>query len=128
MNNDEERIYKKIKNELIGSVIDKKIDNYITNKNELTHYYNVGKMIIDAQGGEERAKYGDSLIKKFYLFQKGQPVVAQSISWSHYVILMSLTNINEINYYIEETNKYHLSKRIKKRLFGSNTGIYELYR
>ena len=65
MNEFEENIYNEIKNELVQSVIDKKIDTYVTNKNELTHYYNVGKMIIDAQGGEERAKYGDSLIKKF---------------------------------------------------------------
>ena len=99
MNELEENIYKEIKNELLHNLIDKRIDNYIANKNELTHYYNVGKMIVDAQGGEERAKYGDGLIKKvserltreigngyssrslkymrkFYLFQKGQPVVA----------------------------------------------------
>ena len=65
MNEFEKNIYEKIKNELVQSAIDKKIDTYFTNKNELTHYYNVGKMIIDAQGGEERAKYGDGLIKKF---------------------------------------------------------------
>ena len=65
MNEFEEKIYKEIKNELVQSVIDKKIDNYFVNKNELTHYYNVGKMIVDAQGGEERAKYGNGLIKKF---------------------------------------------------------------
>ncbi len=52
---------------LVQSVIDKKIDTYFTNKNELTHYYNVGKMIIDAQGGEERAKYGNALIKEYSL-------------------------------------------------------------
>ena len=65
MNEFEENIYNDIKNELVQSAIDKKIDNYFTNRNELTHYYNVGKMIIDAQGGEERAKYGYGLIKKF---------------------------------------------------------------
>ena len=64
MNEFEENIYKDIKNELVQSVIDKKIDTYFTNRNELTHYYNVGKMIVDAQGGTERAKYGDELIKK----------------------------------------------------------------
>ena len=60
-------------------------------------------MIVDAQGDEERAKYGDGLIKKisekltnelgsgyskrslklmrnFFVFQKGQAVPAQSIS------------------------------------------------
>ena len=134
MNEFEENVYQEIKKELVQSVIDKKIDTYFTNKNELTHYYNVGKMIIDAQGGEERAKYGDGLIRsfskrltkelckgysnrtlnlmrKYYLFQKVQPVVAQSISWSHYTILMSLKDINEINYYIEQIHQYHWSKR-----------------
>lgn len=123
MNEIEENIYKKIKNELIQSVIDKKVDTYFTNKNELTHYYNVGKMIVDAQGGEKKAKYGDGLIKKFskrltielnkgysirslflmrkfYLFQKVQALPAQ-LSWSHYVELLALDDINEINYYID---------------------------
>ena len=48
MNEFEENIYKDIKNELVQSGIDKKIDTYFTNRNELTHYYNVGKMIIKA--------------------------------------------------------------------------------
>ena len=124
MNIFEENIYKEIKDELLQSKIDKKMDIYFTNKNELDHYYNVGKMIIDAQGGEERAKYGDGLIKKisikllyednlkysttslkymriFYLFMKSQPVADQfvkSLSWSHYQELLSLKDINEINY------------------------------
>ena len=69
MNELEEKYYSNIKNELLQSAIDKKIDTYLTNRNELTHYYNIGKMIVDAQGGEERAKYGDDLIKKirYYL-------------------------------------------------------------
>ena len=66
MNEFEENVYTNIKKELVQSAIDKKIDTYFTNCNELTHYYNVGKMIIDAQGGEERAKYGNGLIKKIY--------------------------------------------------------------
>ena len=146
MNEFEENIYKDIKNELLTSVIDKKVDTYFVNRNELTHYYNVGKMIVDAQGGEERAKYGDGLIKKFserltrelgkgfspmnlkymrkfYLFQKGQTVSVQSqkwptlsaqfrnISWSHYVELLSMDNFNEINYYLDIINKFHLSIR-----------------
>ena len=64
MNEFEENIYVEIKNELLQNAIDKKVDTYFTNRNELTHYYNVGKMIVNAQGGEERAKYGNGLIKK----------------------------------------------------------------
>ena len=119
----EENIYKEIKKELEQSVIEKRVNSYFSSKNELNHYYNVGKMIIDAQGGEEKAKYGDGLIKKFskrlttelnkgysmrslflmrkfYLFQKVQAVPAQ-LSWSHYVELLTLNDINEINYYMD---------------------------
>ena len=135
MNGFEENVYQEIKNELVQSVIDKKADIYFTNKNELAHYYNVGKMIVDAQGGEERAKYGDGLIKKFsekltmelgkgystrtlkrmrrfyLLIVKGTPLVAESVNWSHFVILMTCSDDNEINYYIEQISTYHWSKR-----------------
>ena len=74
---------------------------FTKNRNELSTYYNVGKLLIEAQGGEDRAKYGDNLIKeyserltkelgkgystrnlknmrKFYLLsEKGQPVAVQ---------------------------------------------------
>ena len=134
MNEYEENIYKEIKSELLQSVIDKKIDTYFTNKNELTHYYNVGKKIIDAQGGEEKAEYGNRIIKnyserltkelgrgydvttlkrmrKFYLLiEKGAPLVHQ-LTWSHYIMLITITDVNKIEFYIEETMKYHLSKR-----------------
>ena len=32
---------------------------------DLESYYNVGKLLVEAQGGEERAKYGDGLIKEY---------------------------------------------------------------
>ena len=138
MNEFEENIYVEIKKELVQSVIDKKVDTYFVNKNELTHYYNVGKKLIDAQGGEERSKYGDGLIKKysekltkelgkgysvqnlknmrrFYLyFQKRHPLGVQfsdKINWSHYKILIFLKDTNEIDYYINQISKYHWSKR-----------------
>ena len=133
MNEFEENAYAEIKNELVQSVIDKKVDTYFTNRNELAHYYNVGKMIVDAQGGESRAKYGDSLIKKisqrlskelnkgysyrslnlmrkFYLFQKVQALPAQ-LSWSHFVELLVLNDYNELNYYIDICLKEKISYR-----------------
>ena len=139
MNEFEENTYQEIKNELVQSVIDKKLDTYFTNKNELTHYYNVGKMIVEAQGGEERAKYGDGLIRKFsqklnkelnkgysyrslnlmrkfYLFQKVQPVAAQ-LSWSHYIELLSIKDINEISYYIDISLNQNLSRnKLRERI------------
>ena len=135
MNEFEENIYVEIKNELLQNAIDKKVDTYFTNRNELTHYYNVGKMIVNAQGGEERAKYGNGLIKKisekltkelgrgyseqslkkmrrfFLCFQKRPPVAVQSLSWSHYELLLTLKDDNEINYYIEQVALHHWGKR-----------------
>ena len=133
MNEFEENVYVEIKNELVQSVIDKKVDTYFVNKNELIHYYNVGKKIIEAQGGEERAKYGDGLIRKFserltnelgkgyserllklmrkfYIFQKGHTLRAQ-LSWTHYRQLLSLKNDDEIDYYVNISIVQHLSSR-----------------
>ena len=133
MNELEEKYYSSIKDELVQSVIDKKIDTYFTNRNELSHYYNVGKMIVDAQGGETRAKYGNGLIKKFserltkelgkgyntttlkrmrkffLILEKGAPL-AHQLSWSHYCELIALDNINEINYYINQISICHWSR------------------
>lgn len=96
-------------------------------------YYNVGKMLVDVQGGEARAKYGDYIIKeyskkltqelgkgyspmslknmrKFYLISKGQTLSVQ-ISWSHYVELLRFNNIDIINYYVEIIKSENLSVR-----------------
>ena len=125
--------YDKIKKELIDNELFKKAKDYSKNKSDLEHYYNVGKLLIEAQGGEARAKYGDGLIReyskkltidlgkgystrnlklmrKFYLFQKGQTLSAL-LSWSHYIELLSLHDSNEINYYINITCKQNLGVR-----------------
>ena len=132
--------YKEIKNELINNEVYKRVKDYSKNKNELSTYYNVGKLLIEAQGGEGRAKYGDGLIKeyserlikelgkgyssrslknmrKFYLiYQKGQALPAQ-LTWSHYCELLSLKDINEINYYVDTSLKQNLSyRKLKEKI------------
>ena len=139
----ENNYYNEIKNELINNEIYKKVKDYSKNRNELSTYYNVGKLLIEAQGGEDRAKYGDGLIKeyslklsqevgkgystrnlknmrKFYLLcEKGQTLSAK-LSWSHYVELLSLNDINEINYYIGVAEKNSLSVRELREKIKSN--------
>ena len=51
------------KKKLVNNEIYKRVKDYSKNKNDLSTYYNVGKLLVKAQGGEKRAKYGDSLIK-----------------------------------------------------------------
>ena len=57
--------YNEIKNNLIDVEVYKQIKDYSKNKYELEKYYQVGKLLIEAQGGETRAKYGDGLIKQY---------------------------------------------------------------
>ena len=128
-----DKYYNQIKEQLINNEIYKKVKDYSKNKNDLMTYYNVGKLLIEAQGGETRAKYGDNLIKEysknlindvgkkytytslsrmrqFYLlFQNIAP--SAQLSWSHYQELIPLKDINKINYYINQCIKYRLSKR-----------------
>lgn len=126
--------YKEIRNELIDNELTKKVKDYSKNKSDLMHYYNVGKLLIEAQGGEERAKYGNRLIedyanrlsnelgkgystrslkrmRKFYLIIQKGTTLSTLLSWYHYVELLTLDNIYEINYYIGITNKDKISVR-----------------
>ena len=64
MNEFEENKYLEIKEELLQSIIDTELDIYFIKHNEQKHYYNVGKMIVDAQGGEIQTEDGDKLIRK----------------------------------------------------------------
>ena len=126
--------YNEIKNKLIDNEVYKRVKDYSKNRNDLNTYYEVGKLLIEAQGGEDRAKYGDGLIKEysekltkdlgkkysitslkymrmFYLLvEKSQPP-ADQLTWSHYCELLPLKDINEINYYIKITSEQCLSKR-----------------
>lgn len=50
--------YNEIKNKLIDNEIYKKVKDYSKNRNDLDTYYEIGRLIVEAQGGEKRAKYG----------------------------------------------------------------------
>ena len=52
--------YNEIKNELIDNELIKKAKDYSKNRSDLTHYYNVGKLLIDA--GKH---YGEGILKEY---------------------------------------------------------------
>ena len=55
-------------------------------------------------------------MRNVYYLQKGQPVAAE-LTWSHYIELLPLKNINEINYYINLCIKLKLSRNdLRKRI------------
>lgn len=118
----------------------------IEENSRLTTYFEIGKLLVDAQGGEKRAKYGNGLIKEwskiltesygkgydssnlkrmrqFYLiFQKGGAVPHQ-LSWTNLSIILPIKNNNKRNYYINLCIKQNLSSRKLKEKIRS--GEYE---
>ena len=126
--------YNEIKNELINNEVYKKVKDYSKNRSDLNTYYNVGKLLVEAQGGENRAKYGNGLIKeyskkliqevgkqynyktllkmrKFYEFSQKVATVSRQLTWSHYVELLKFDNFNMIHYYINTCESQNLSVR-----------------
>ena len=123
-----------IKKLIEKDIILKKKHRFIENNSTLTTYFNIGKLIVEAQGGEKRAKYGNGLIKEwsevltkeygkgydisnlkrmrqFYiLFQKGAPL-AHQLTWTNISLILPIKNETERNYYINICIKQNLSKR-----------------
>ena len=112
-------------------------------------YFQIGKRIVEEeQGGESRAEYGKSLLKllsvqlsnefgkgfsvdnlenmrRFYLaFQKSETVSRKfKLSWSHYIFLTRIENVDERNFYEIESIENRWSLRELKRQF--DTGLFE---
>ena len=57
--------YDEIKEKFIKNEVYKKVKDYSKNKSDLNTYFEVGRLLVKAQGGEKRAKYGNKLIKQY---------------------------------------------------------------
>lgn len=124
------RVYKNIQNEMVVA------------------YWQIGRMIVEKQGGEKRAKYRDGLInelsarlvkdygegfsisnlkymRKFYLSFQKLDTVWQELSWSHYRLIMSLKDKDAIQFYTKEAVESNWSVRQLQRAI--NTFSYERY-
>ncbi len=141
--------YNEIKSLIENKEISSRVRNLEENNETLKTYFEIGKLLIEAQGGEARARYGDGLIKewskrlvieygkgydisnlkrmrKLYLtFQKGG-TPSHQLTWSHYYKLLSIKNKNEMNYYINLAINQRLSVRqlrdaIKEKSFERST-------
>ena len=137
--------YDEIKNILVDNIIGRRVREYKSNQKDLEGYYNIGKLLIEAQGGETRAKYGNQLIKEysqrlmselgkgytptrlkymreFYLLIKKSPTLSDqfrsiNITWSNICEILSLKDEKEIKYYLNISNKFNLSTRdLRKRI------------
>jgi len=133
--------YNEIKNELINNEINRKVKNYLINRSDLITYYNVGKMLSVAgkhygegiineyskrltfELGRGYSKRNLWLMLRFYQLREKMQTVSAQLSWSHYCELLSLENLEEINYYIKSTELNNWSVRKLRDKVRSNEYI-----
>lgn len=105
-------------------------------------YWNIGKLIVEEQKGEEKAEYGDFIIKnlskeltkdfgkgftqsnlrnmrQFYLTFNNSYALRSELSWTHYRLLMRLENEEKRDFYIDECIKSNWSTRQLERQINS---------
>ena len=112
-------------------IVLKKKHRLIETNSTLSTYFEIGKLLSESgtiYGEDIIGKYSVKLMvevgkkynkrtlfrmKQFYVMfnkEKMSPMVTQ-LTWTHYVILLSLNNYDEIYYYINEISNRNLSKR-----------------
>ena len=132
--------YNEIKKKLIDNEIYEKTKDYSKERHKVITYFEIGKLLSEAGG-----KYGDKIIEEYskklvievgkkynkrtlfrmrqfynlFVNEKVSPVVTQ-LTWTHYVILLSLNDYNKINYYIEQAINRNLSKRELENIIKSD--------
>ena len=97
-------------------------------------YWNVGKLIVEAQDGNERAEYGEHLLKdlseqltkefgkgftvtnlkymrQFYLAFSIGHTLCDQLSWSHYRLLSRIDDENIRQFYLDECVECNWSVR-----------------
>ena len=126
--------YKQIKELIENYEVNSKVRYMQDNHEKLLTNWKVGKILVEAQGGLNRAKYGDGLIKKWakdleanygkkysqrsLMFYRKLYEVFPNVStlwtqltYSHFKSLLYIKNENERNYYINQVLLNHLSVR-----------------
>ena len=131
--------YDEIKEKLLKNEIYAKVKDYSKERNKVLTYFEVGKLLSKAgkeYGNDIIGSYADKLvnevgkkyncrtlrrIRQFYnIFSntKWSPLVTK-LTWSHYIILLPLKNVEEIKYYIDVCEKRNLTKRELESLIKS---------
>ena len=132
--------YNEIKNKLIDNEVYSKVKDYSKERHKVITYFEIGRLLNEAGG-----KYVDNIIeeyskklivevgkkynrrtlfrmKQFYnIFndEKVSPLVTQ-LTWTHYLVLLSLKDYNAISYYIKQVTNRNLSKRQLEEIIKSN--------
>ena len=123
--------YEEIKNKIIDNETYERVKDYSKERHRVIIYYEIGKLLNEAGG-----KYGANIIKQYskklvievgkkynrrtlfrmrqfyrtFSNEKVSPLVTQ-LTWTHYLVLLSVKDSNAVNYYIDQIFKRNLSKR-----------------
>ena len=132
--------YNEIKEQLIRSEIYDKVKDYSKDRHKVSVYFEIGRILYEA--GKE---YGKSIIKKyaeklmievgtkynertlrrirqFYETFKDEKwsTMWTKLCWSHYREVLSIKDINEIRYYLNECENKNLTQRQLHEIIKSN--------
>jgi len=130
----EENYYNEIESFIKKNEINKKRRILEENYDILNNYWNIGRLLVEVQGGSSHARRGDKLIEKWSIeftkdygkgydatnlrklrqfynaFPKCAPV-GRVITWSHIREVLPIKDENKRNYYINLCIERNLSKR-----------------
>ena len=139
-----EKDYKKELIKLVEKAeVNKGYHDYFKNKDLVNNYFEIGKLLIEAQGGEEHDTYGNKLIKTWSVeltekFGKGYDAsnlrrfrqfysefkmcgpLGHILTWTNIRLLLPIKNENKRNYYINMCIKKNLSKRELQKEIKNN--------
>ena len=123
--------YNEIKNKLIDNEVYSRVKDYSKERHKVITYFEIGKLLNEAGG-----KYGDNIIdeyskklvvdvgkkynrrtlfrmKQFYTVFSDEKVTTMltQLTWSHYLLLLSFKDYDEIIYYINIAKDNNLTQR-----------------
>ena len=130
--------FKNIEELIVENEASKRATALKDNSSTLLTYWSIGKLIVEAQGGEKRAKYGDNLIsewgkklslkygkgynarnlermRKLYVFYPISASLRSELTWTHYRTVLTIKNENKRSYYINLVILNNLSSRELQR-------------
>jgi len=132
--------YNEIKNKLIDNEVYSKTKDYSKERHKIITYFEIGRILNEAGG-----KYGDNIIdeyskklvvevgkkynrrtlfrmKQFYNVFSNEKVstLLTQLTWSHYLLLLSIKDYDEIIYYINIARNNNLTQRQLQNKIKSN--------
>ena len=132
--------YDEIKEKLLKNEIYAKVKDYSKERNKVLTYFEVGKLLSEAgkeYGNDIIGQYAEKLVnevgkkynlralhnmRKFYEIFNSEKLntLCSILTWSHYRELITLKNVDEINYYIKICVQRNLNVRSLKNAIQSN--------